>query len=46
MTRQEAIEAAYNTYNDAINAAYKVAYNDAYDAYKAELARINKEYPK
>ena len=44
MTREEAIKAATATYNDALEAV-TVAYNDAYDAHKAELARIEREYP-
>ena len=54
MTRDEALKAATATYDAAHNAC-KAAYADyesacvvfktAIDAYDAELARINKEYP-
>ena len=39
-----AAHAAYKAAELAVNAAYDV-YNDAYDAYDAEMARIDKEYP-
>jgi len=42
--REEAIEAAYNAYTTAIDAAHK-ATHAAHAAYDDELERIDKEYP-
>ena len=47
MTREEALKAAYDRYKAADNdwkAANKI-YVVAFNAYRAELARIDKEYP-
>ena len=48
MTREEAIATALAARNDAYNAAKATAddaYDDAHNTYKAEMARISKEYP-
>ena len=45
MTREEARIAARNAAYAANNAAFEAAYAVACDAYDAELARINEEYP-
>jgi len=47
-TKQEAIDAAKKALNDAYDAADKAAEataDAAYEAYRAELARIEQEYP-
>ena len=58
MTREEAIKAAYDDAYAVVYAAFDAAYDDAYAAvyaaaldaalaaYDAEMARINKEYPR